>query len=186
MVGKIRMPRRSFLVTLWVISWVLFAPFPVRAEEPQGASGLPVPRFVSLKSDRVNVRKGPGTNYPIAWVFEKAGLPVEVIREYGIWRQVRDSDGTEGWVLQNLLSGRRTAVVAPWERKTKTKDAKPKPTAVFEDASAGSSVVAYAEAGTLAGLVTCDRSWCQISIADHRGYVEQGRLWGVYKDEIID
>ena len=157
-----------------------------RADEPAGGSGLPIPRFVSLKSDRVNVRKGPGTNYPIAWVFEKAGLPVEIVREYGIWRQVRDSDGTQGWVLQNLLSGRRTAVVAPWERKDQGSGTKSKPTAVHTDASSSSSIAAYAEAGTLAGLVACDKSWCQISIAKHRGYIEQKRLWGVYEDEIVE
>ena len=66
---------------------------------PAGASGLPVPRFVSLKSDRVNLRQGPGTEYPTAWVFRRAGLPVEVIKEFESWRQVRDAEGTTGWVL---------------------------------------------------------------------------------------
>ena len=79
-----------------------------------GASGLPVPRFVSLKAGRVNVRVGPGEDYKIAWVFTKPGLPIEVIQEYDTWRRIRDSDGTMGWVFQSLLSGKRTAVVAPW------------------------------------------------------------------------
>lgn len=162
-------------------------PAPVAAADATGASGLPLPRFVSLKADRVNVRKGPGTDYPIAWVFEKAGLPVEIVREYGIWRQVRDSDGTQGWVLQNLLSGRRTAVVAPWDRQPKDgSKAKSKPVPVHGEASAESTITAYAEAGTLAGLIGCDTTWCEVSIADRRGYVEQGRLWGVYKDERIE
>ena len=82
-----------------------------------GASGLPVPRFVSLKSDRVNMRKGPGTDYPTAWVYRRAGLPLEVIKEFEGWRQVRDADGASGWVLQTFLSGRRTALVLPWEVK---------------------------------------------------------------------
>src|SRR6516225_828217 len=86
-------------------------PGPVEA----GGSGLQIPRYVSLKSDRVNLRQGPGTEYPIAWVFRRAGLPVEVIREFDGWRQVRDSEGTTGWVLASLWSGRRTAVVLPWE-----------------------------------------------------------------------
>ncbi|MEZ5926158.1 MAG: SH3 domain-containing protein [Hyphomicrobiaceae bacterium] len=157
------------------------------ADEPAGSSGLPVPRFVSLKSDRVNVRKGPGTDYPIAWVFQKAGLPVEVVREYGAWRQVRDSDGTEGWIIQNLLSGRRTAVVTPWKRTQKSaSQTAARPTALHADASTDSAVIAYAEAGTLAGLIACDKTWCEISVADRRGYVEQSQLWGVYKDEEID
>ena len=180
------MPSRSFLAALCLLTWTGWAPIQADAGEPAGGSGLPIPRFVSLKSDRVNVRRGPGTNYPIAWVFAKAGLPVEIVREYGIWRQVRDSDGTQGWVLQNLLSGRRTAIVAPWERKGKGSDTKFKPTAVHTGASSSSSIAAYAEAGTLAGLVACDKSWCQISIANHRGYIEQKRLWGVYEDEVIE
>src|SRR5437868_15043292 len=82
-----------------------------------GATGLPVPRFLSLKSDRVNMRKGPGTDYPTAWVYRRAGLPLEVIKEFEGWRQVRDADGATGWVLQTFLSGRRTALVLPWEVK---------------------------------------------------------------------
>ena len=87
--------------------------------EPQstGASGLALPRFASLKSDRVNLRQGPGTDYPTAWVFRRAGLPVEIVKEFESWREVRDAEGTTGWVLGSMLSGRRTAVVLPWELK---------------------------------------------------------------------
>ena len=86
------------------------------AAAPQG-SGLPVPRFVSLKSDRVHIRQGPGMDHKVLWVFQRAGMPVEVIGEFEGWRQVRDSEGTTGWVLQGLVSGRRTALVLPWEVK---------------------------------------------------------------------
>ena len=82
-----------------------------------GPGRLPIPRFVSLKSDRVNLRQGPGIEYPIAWVFRRAGLPLEVIKEFEGWRQVRDADGTTGWILGVMLSGRRTALVLPWEAK---------------------------------------------------------------------
>jgi len=91
---------------------------PIRAQSKlpgvkTGTSGLPVPRFVSLKASRVNVRIGPGEDYKIAWVFTRPGLPIEIIQEYDTWRRIRDSDGTVGWVFQSLLSGKRTAVVAP-------------------------------------------------------------------------
>ncbi len=148
-------------------------------------SGQPVPRYVSLKSDRVNVRKGPGTDYPIDWVFNRAGLPVEVIDEVETWRQVRDSEGAKGWVLQSLLSGRRTALVLPWETGTTTEGAS-MTVPVHATASASSTVVALVEAGTLASLLACDRSWCHVSIEGERGYVEQVKLWGVYKDETIE
>ena len=75
-----------------------------------------MPRFVSLKADRTNLREGPSKDHRTTWVYQRAGLPVEITGEYGMWRKVRDSDGTEGWVLHNLLSGRRTAIVAPWKK----------------------------------------------------------------------
>ena len=75
------------------------------------ASGLPVPRYVSLKSDRVNVRAGPTKDHDVAWVFTRAGLPVEITAEFENWRRIRDWEGSEGWVYHSLLSGRRTAVV---------------------------------------------------------------------------
>src|SRR5262245_48383818 len=80
--------------------------------------GLKALRYVSLKADRVYLRKGPGTQYPVAWEFQRAGLPVEVIREFDVWRQVRDASGTVGWVHSSLLSGRRTALILPCEGKT--------------------------------------------------------------------
>jgi SH3-like domain-containing protein len=78
-----------------------------------GKSGLPLPRFVSLKAGRVNVRVGPGEDYKVAWVFTKSQLPVEVIQEFDTWRRIRDSDGQMGWVFHSLLSAKRTAVVTP-------------------------------------------------------------------------
>ena len=81
-----------------------------------GPSGLPLPRFVSLKSGSVNSRIGPGVNYPVDWLYLKPGLPMEIIQEYDNWRRVRDADGAEGWINQSLLSGERTAIAAPWQR----------------------------------------------------------------------
>src|SRR5690606_10249241 len=75
-----------------------------------GASGLPLPRFVSLKSGKVNLRIGPGLNYPVEWLYLRAGVPMEIIQEYDNWRRVRDAEGAEGWINQSLLSGRRTAI----------------------------------------------------------------------------
>ena len=80
-------------------------------------SGLPVPRYVSLKSDHVNVRAGPTKDNDVAWVYTRSGLPVEITAEFENWRRVRDSEGAEGWVYHSLLSGRRTAVIT-----MKTKD----------------------------------------------------------------
>lgn len=147
-----------------------------------GTTGLPVPRFVSLKSDRVNLRQGPGTDYPTSWVFRRAGLPVEVIKEFETWRQIRDSDGVTGWVLSSLLSGRRTAAVLPWE----TKREGPRPqTKLYVQDSLESRTVANVEAGVIADIGSCDGRWCNVSIDGYRGHIEQKNLWGVYEGEVI-
>lgn len=143
-------------------------------------SGLPVPRFVSLKSDRVNLRNGPGTDYPTSWVYRRAGLPLEVIKEFEIWRQVRDAEGATGWVLQSLLSGRRTALVLPWERKTGTS---PPLVPIMASDSEHTNVVANVEAGVIADLHMCDGRWCRVTVDQYSGYIEQKKLWGVYEGE---
>jgi SH3-like domain-containing protein len=154
------------------------------ASPPAGmtGSGLPVPRFVSLKADRVNLRTGPGTEYPTTWVFRRAGLPLEVVSEFEAWRQVRDSEGTTGWVLQSFLSGRRTALVVPWEVKPQ---APPPQVPVRHSDSESSRPVALVEAGVIANVHGCDGRWCSVSIDDYRGYLPQKDLWGIYEGEVV-
>ena len=146
------------------------------------SSGLPIPRFVSLKSDRINLRAGPGTDYPISWVFKRAGLPVEVIKEFEGWRQVRDAEGVTGWVLQSFLSRRRTSLVSPWDVKA---DTPPPQIPIRSDDSASASEVAILEAGVIADVHGCDGAWCEVSVDTYRGYIEQKKLWGVYEGEVV-
>lgn len=157
------------------------APAPSAPPSPS-ASGLPLPRFVSLKSDKINLRAGPGTEYPISWVFRRAGLPVEVIKEFEGWRQVRDAEGVTGWVLQTFLSRRRTSLVAPWEVKP---EKAPPQIPIRADNSARASEVAILEAGVIADVHTCDGAWCEVSIDAYRGFIEQKKLWGVYEGEVV-
>jgi SH3-like domain-containing protein len=141
-------------------------------------SGLPVPRFVSLKASRVNVRVGPGEDYKVAWIFVKPGLPIEVIQEFDNWRRIRDSDGQVGWVFQSLLSGKRTAVVAPW------KGGEPRPIRASDSAEA--RITAYLEPGVMGDVKRCREGWCQISGTGYSGWIARDQLWGVYPDEDID
>jgi SH3-like domain-containing protein len=145
-------------------------------------SGLPLPRFVSLKSDEVNLRAGPGKDYPTQWVFRRAGLPVEVLQEFESWRQVRDADGVMGWVNQALLSGRRTAQVLPWDIKAGTP---PPKLELKADDSERATATALVEAGVIANLLSCDSRWCYVTVETFRGYIEQSKLWGIYPGEII-
>src|SRR4051812_41650183 len=102
----------TFLIVAALLGAI--APAKAASEGPNGtASGLPIPRFVSLKSDRVNVRGGPTKDHDVAWVYTRAGLPVEITAEFENWRRIRDWEGAEGWVYHSMLSGRRTALVTP-------------------------------------------------------------------------
>jgi SH3-like domain-containing protein len=154
--------------------------------KPETGSGLPLPRFVSLKADKVHVRQGPGTDHKIAWVFQQAGLPVEVIQEFETWRRVRDSEGATGWVFHAMLSGRRTVLILPWEVKGgETKDGKTAQAELRAGSSASSGVVAVVEAGVLANVRTCDGAWCEVVAGQHAGHIEQKKLWGVYDKEPV-
>lgn len=144
------------------------------------ATGLPVPRYVSLKSDRVNLREGPSKEHRTRWVFQRAGLPVEITAEFETWRRVRDADGTEGWVLHSLLSGRRTALVAPWSK------AKDETFPLLESASESSGVLARLQPGVIANVASCANAWCRVAVAKMDGYIKQDRLWGVYPNEKVD
>lgn len=144
-----------------------------------GASGLQVPRYVSLKSNRVNVRKGPSTEHAVAWVFSRAGLPVEVIAEFQNWRQIRDNEGSEGWVFHALLSGRRTALV------NRGKDGESSVT-LFASDSDNADPVAQLQPGVLGSVHACDGEWCNFTVGNYTGWIQQDRLWGVYPGEKIE
>ena len=143
-----------------------------------GPSGLSVPRFVSLKAEKVNVRRGPSSDHPVAWVFQRKGLPVEIVAEFENWRRIRDSEGEEGWILQSMLAGKRTAVVAPWRGQQLT--------SLHSAAGNNSSVRANLAAGAMGEVSNCDGKWCEISAGGYDGYVQQDMLWGVYPGEIVN
>jgi SH3-like domain-containing protein len=143
-------------------------------------SGLPVPRFVSLKPARVNLRVGPNKDHEVTWTYTKAALPVEVTAEFENWRRVRDWDGTEGWVYHSLLSGRRTAMVLA---RTKAKDE----LLPLRDAANKTAVVtARLQPGVVGIVKRCTGFWCRLTGEGYDGWIEQDRLWGVYPNEKID
>ncbi len=160
-----------------------FAPVNPLPPPAKGTStGQPVPRFASFKSDKVHLRNGPGTDHAIQWIYNRAGLPVEIIAESEAWRRVRDSEGATGWVLATLLSGRRTALVEPWSLKPDI----PVPVVPLKAESRdGATDIAQIEAGVIASVRNCDGRWCSVAILDFRGFIEQHRLWGVYKGEAV-
>jgi SH3-like domain-containing protein len=142
-------------------------------------SGLPLPRFASLKSDHVNVRGGPDKDHEVAWIYTRPALPVEITAEFENWRRIRDRDGSEGWVYHTLLSGKRTAYVA-------RPKAQPDLAPLYESADPTSPLRAMLEPGVLGTIKRCNGQWCRLAGNSFDGWIEQRRLWGVYPNEKIE
>ena len=147
---------------------------PAVAQATDTISGLPLPRFAALRSSEVNMRAGPGTRYPIEWVFTRQGLPVEIIAEYDIWRRVRYPEGNEGWVHKNELIGKRAAIVTGGPRDLRGDNR--------DDAPA----VAHLDPGAIGQLSACGRDWCKLKFEDVKGYLRKSEFWGAYPGETFD
>ncbi|MCA3310026.1 MAG: hypothetical protein ING03_11330 [Roseomonas sp.] len=149
-----------------------------RAPTIGSISGLPLPRFAALRSDEVNMRSGPGTRFPIEWTYQRRELPVEIVREFELWRRIRDPEGTEGWVHQSTLMGRRSFVVrgAPGTEVMLRRRA--------EDQA---QPVARLRPGVVGRLRACEANspWCEAQIGEFRGYIKRADIWGVGPTEEV-
>ena len=137
-------------------------------------SGLPIPRFASLRSDEVNVRTGPGARYPIEWVFKRKSMPVEIVAEYENWRKIRDWQGASGWVHQSLLTGKRSFIIPA------------KPAALHKTPATSAEVVAKLEPEVVGEIRSCAGDWCRVRVSGAIGWLERTGMWGVYKSEPIN
>jgi SH3-like domain-containing protein len=176
--GRLGSTILSVSVALMAVFALGHRPDPAWAGSDATTSSLPVPRFVSLKADRVTVRGGPDKDHDVAWIYTRAGWPVEITAEFENWRRIRDSDGAEGWVYHSLLTGKRTAAV---QLKTKTDLA-----SLYQTPDMHSAVTARLQVGVLGSVKHCTGTWCQISGDGFAGWIEQSALWGVYPGEKID
>lgn len=140
-----------------------------------GESGLEIPRFVSISSDKANLRTGPGEQYPILWVYSKKDYPLEIIAEYESWRKVRDIDGGEGWMHVVLLSGKRTVLVIGAEPQT-----------LYREPDTLSRPVARLEPGVIGEILECDGQWCKVDAGREDGWIMARNLWGIYANEVIE
>lgn len=146
-----------------------------RPETRMGVSGLPVPRFVSLKSGEVYLREGPSSQHRVEWVYVRRGLPVEVIAEFDVWRRIRDQDGVTGWVHKQMLDGRRSVLM--------TGDGN---VPLRDRPGADGAIVAYAEPGVVARLRRCQPGFCEVEAGQVDAYVARDRVWGVYNNESVE
>jgi SH3-like domain-containing protein len=174
-------PIRTALLALLLAVLLAFAPAqPALAQSDSaatselGPSGLPLPRFVTLRAAEINLRSGPGVRYPIEWVFTRKGLPVEVIDEFETWRRIRDWQGSEGWVHQTMLSGQRGAIVVGAVRLLRRA---PEP---------GAPAIAEIEAQVVGRLHNCRNAWCLIEANGYEGWLRQAEIYGAYPGETFN
>src|SRR5215470_13064884 len=154
-------PRLLLWLNLAVLTALCLPPQPLLASAwaadgasapPRKGSGLPIPRFASLRSDEVNVRTGPGTRYPVDWVFKRKLMPVEIVAEYENWRKIRDWQGASGWVHQSLLTGKRSFII-------------PAHAASLHKTPANSAeVVAKLEPEVMGEIRSCSGDWCRVRV----------------------
>jgi SH3-like domain-containing protein len=144
--------------------------------KPQDAKqdeAKPAAHFASLRAEKVYLRTGPSTDFPIQWVFVRRGLPVEILAAFDIWRKIRDSTGTEGWVHQGMLTGRRNVLIAGAIRDLR------------HDPDPAAPVVAQLEPGVLAAVSKCTVLWCEVRTGGYRGWVRHDEIWGLEPNEVI-
>lgn len=170
------MPMNTLLHKLLLLIFLcLLLPQNLQAQEPSilNPSGLNVPRFVSLKSDFINVRVGPGKRYPIRWIYTRKHYPVEIIEEFAHWRKIRDANGDGGWIHKSLISSMRTAIVMD------------KAHYLYSRPNATSAPVLRASAGVIGALLSCNSDWCLMQIKDYDGWIRKTDIWGVTREEVF-
>ena len=180
-------------------------PAPEPAPEPQpsvgAVTGLPLPRYATLRSDEVNMRAGPGTRFPIEWTYQRRDLPVEIVREFELWRRIRDVEGIEGWVHQSTLAtsaARRTFIARPAAapapaRSTAPATAVPAPSSIPQEVvlrrrpEESAAAVARLRPGVIGRLRACEAnaSWCEAQVGEYRGYIRRADIWGIGAQEEV-
>lgn len=158
------------------VLWFAFAGAVIAAPRAVAADSQPaakLPRFASLRSGEVNLRVGPGRNYPIAWVLTRKGMPVEIVAQFEHWREVREPLGSEGWVQERMLTGQRTVMITGRIRDLR------------QGPSGASAIIAHAEPGVVASLLECRPGWCRITVNHLTGWVRREDIFGVLPDEMV-
>ncbi len=153
---------------------------PISAQnDAYSTSGLPLPRFVSLAKGEVNVRSGPGEKYPVKWVFNRKGLPVEIVLEFDHWRKIKDHEGQEGWVYHTLLSGSRTGLIIG-------NDNVPAYESFFNSNEPSTRIKIFFEPLSNVDIIACKQGLCKVSTVGYTGWIERKSIWGVYEHEFFD
>ena len=166
---------KKLLTILMLLGLLCGLVHPAAAEE-ESESGLALPRMVSLRSSFINARSGPGSRYPIVWVYKQKGAPVEIVAEFELWRKIKDWEGAETWVHKAMLSGRRfVRVTNPGENN------------IYAKPDSDAKVIAKVEDGVVGEIEKCPNSdgMCLIKFDNIRGWMPRNVLFGIYENEVI-
>jgi len=172
----------ALLAAFMIMAFVVITPGPTAAQQDarppakvENPSGLPIPRWVSIRAREANLRTGPGKRYPIDWVLQRRSLPAEILGEFENFRQIKVQDGTVGWVHKSMLSGKRMATVIAARVR------------VLQAPDTDAPVAAFVEDGVIVALNGCEATWCRISVASHgvEGWIARTALWGIYDGEAV-
>lgn len=156
--------------------WLALTGVSFASDDESSESGLTLPRMVSTRADNINARSGPGTNYPIEWIYKQKGAPLEIINEFELWRQVRDWEGSVSWIHKTRLTGRRfVKVITPGENN------------IYNSAEYDSRVIAKVEDGVVGEIKKCPKksAFCLIQFEKIEGWMPKKNLFGVYENEVI-
>ena len=165
-----------FVAAAVLMGWpVASGSVPQAIAAERSGSGLPLPRYVALRAEEVNLRTGPGVQYPVDWVYRRQNLPVQIIAEFDTWRKVRDWEGTQGWVHQSMLTGKRSVVVTGGTRTVRKKP------------HVKSTAIAMVEEKVVARLLTCPEgsSWCKVDVDGFVGWLRHVDFWGTFPGESV-
>lgn len=132
------------------------------------------PYWASISAGRARMRTGPARTYPATWLYQRADLPVRVVAAFKEWRKVEDPDGTQGWMLANLLSSTRTAIVRGTE-----------PAPMLEQPAPGGRLKWRAAPGVVGRVSRCGGGWCSFDVKGRAAFIETARLWGVDAGEAL-
>jgi SH3-like domain-containing protein len=157
---RLRRPQ-PVLFTLLVLTGI------IPAQLAEAEENLPLPRYASLKSNEVNLRSGPGEDRPKLWVYQRAGMPVEIFDQWDTWRRIRDYQGVVGWVSVNLLTSKRTAIVVETRRT------------LHESPNETARAVAYLDPGVIGRIEECNGDWCHLEGKGFEGWLKRTEIWGV-------
>ncbi|MDG1997188.1 MAG: SH3 domain-containing protein [Emcibacteraceae bacterium] len=166
------------LKKLPLLLFMLVIPFSSHAQEAEkgtmGASGHPLPRFMSLVNDKTNMRTGPGIEYPIDWIYLKEDYPLKVTAEYGNWRKIVDVDGSTGWILRSLLSLKRYGLITGG-----TQD-------LYKSPQNRRQITVSAEQDVIGTIRKCADNWCEMELGGFSGWINNENIWGALNQESFD